>query len=62
MGQKANPNSLRLSSLSKSVFNGTSYKGEYPVTLKERLSVLSNLTTFFEKKKMSNQRDCFSSK
>lgn len=59
MGQKANPNSLRLPNVSKLVLNNSFSGIESSGMLKERFFISSQLTTFFEKKKLLVKENFF---
>jgi len=59
MGQKANPNSLRLPFVSKLTLNNSFSGVESSGMLKERLSISSHLTTFFEKRKFLVKENFF---
>jgi hypothetical protein len=59
MGQKANSNSLRLPSVSKPIFNTVFSPIESSEVLKERLSISSNLSFFFEKKNFLIKENIF---
>jgi hypothetical protein len=58
MAQKSNPNSFQTASQVNFVFGSSFHLSEYSLLLKEYLTILTNLTTLFEKRNCI-VKDCF---